>query len=161
MVVIHPGSRTLCIGRATDTLPLTIPHVIARRHKQSGQPRYEDPWLLREGLNVSNCTSHSPLVCFIPNIVKWSWHWLHFSFPLFFFVSNRNQRVTNRGRTGSKWLIRPSGQRRCQTVCEGLLCLLIRFVHEREKWRVNGCDKERVALICVNVSLCLCSGQSI
>uniref|UniRef100_A0A8C4IPM7 Actin-related protein 8 n=1 Tax=Dicentrarchus labrax TaxID=13489 RepID=A0A8C4IPM7_DICLA len=51
VVVIHPGSRTLRIGRATDTLPLTIPHVIARRHKQSGQPRYEDAWLLREGLN--------------------------------------------------------------------------------------------------------------
>lgn len=52
VVVIHPGSRTLRIGRATDTLPVTIPHVIARRHKQSGQPRYEDAWLLREGLNV-------------------------------------------------------------------------------------------------------------
>lgn len=51
VMVIHPGSRTLRIGRATDTLPVTIPHVIARRHKQSGQPRHEDPWLLREGLN--------------------------------------------------------------------------------------------------------------
>ncbi|KAG7999659.1 Actin-related protein 8 [Nibea albiflora] len=51
VIVIHPGSRTLRIGRATDTLPLTIPHVIARRHKQSGQPRHEDAWLLREGLN--------------------------------------------------------------------------------------------------------------
>ncbi|XP_068195966.1 actin-related protein 8 [Antennarius striatus] len=51
VIVIHPGSRTLHIGRATDTLPVTIPHVIARRHKQSGQPRYEDAWLLREGLN--------------------------------------------------------------------------------------------------------------
>ncbi|XP_056897816.1 actin-related protein 8 isoform X1 [Takifugu flavidus] len=51
IVVIHPGSRTLRIGRATDTLPVTIPHVIARRHKQSGQTRHEDAWLLREGLN--------------------------------------------------------------------------------------------------------------
>ncbi|XP_030640691.1 actin-related protein 8 [Chanos chanos] len=51
IVVIHPGSKTLRIGRATDTLPVTIPHVIARRHKQTGQPRYEDPWLLRDGLN--------------------------------------------------------------------------------------------------------------
>uniref|UniRef100_A0A4W6C4M6 Actin related protein 8 n=1 Tax=Lates calcarifer TaxID=8187 RepID=A0A4W6C4M6_LATCA len=51
VVVIHPGSRSLRIGRATDTLPVTVPHVIARRHKQSGQPRYEDAWLLREGLN--------------------------------------------------------------------------------------------------------------
>lgn len=52
VIVIHPGSRTLRIGRATDTLPVTVPHVIARRHKQSGQLRYEDAWLLREGLNV-------------------------------------------------------------------------------------------------------------
>ncbi|XP_077585494.1 actin-related protein 8 [Stigmatopora nigra] len=51
VIVIHPGSRTLCIGRATDNLPLTVPHVIARRHKQSDQPRYEDAWLLRDGLN--------------------------------------------------------------------------------------------------------------
>lgn len=53
VVVISPGSQTLRIGRATDTLPLTLSHVIARRHKQSGQTRYEDAWLIREGLNVS------------------------------------------------------------------------------------------------------------
>ncbi|XP_024149192.1 actin-related protein 8 isoform X1 [Oryzias melastigma] len=51
VIVINPGSRSVRIGRATDTLPVTVPHVIARRHKQSGQPRYEDPWLLRDGLN--------------------------------------------------------------------------------------------------------------
>nr|XP_057941443.1 actin-related protein 8 [Doryrhamphus excisus] len=51
IIIIHPGSRTLRIGRATDNQPVTIPHVIARRHKQSSQPRYEDAWLLREGLN--------------------------------------------------------------------------------------------------------------
>lgn len=53
MVVISPGSQTLRVGRATDTLPLTLPHVIARRHKLPGQARYEDVWLIREGLNVS------------------------------------------------------------------------------------------------------------
>uniref|UniRef100_A0A3Q1CT58 Actin-related protein 8 n=1 Tax=Amphiprion ocellaris TaxID=80972 RepID=A0A3Q1CT58_AMPOC len=53
IVVIHPGSRMLRIGRATDTLPVAVPHVIARRHKQSGQPRHEDAWLLRGGLNKS------------------------------------------------------------------------------------------------------------
>ncbi|XP_028850073.1 actin-related protein 8 [Denticeps clupeoides] len=51
IVVIHPGSRTLRIGRATDTLPLTVPHVIARRRKQPCQTPFEDPCLLREGLN--------------------------------------------------------------------------------------------------------------
>ncbi|KAM4721654.1 actin-related protein 8 isoform 1-T4 [Rhinophrynus dorsalis] len=51
IVVIHPGSSTVRIGRATDTQPAGIPHVIARRHKQPGQPTYRDKWLLRDGLN--------------------------------------------------------------------------------------------------------------
>lgn len=76
VVVIHPGSRTLRIGRATDTLPLTIPHVIARRHKQSGQPRYEDAWLLREGLNVCHIKS------FIHRCTKIIYYLSHFSFAL-------------------------------------------------------------------------------
>ncbi|XP_051526120.1 actin-related protein 8 [Myxocyprinus asiaticus] len=56
IVVIHPGSRTLRIGRATDTQPISIPHVIARRHKQPGQPRYEDQCFLRVGLNSADST---------------------------------------------------------------------------------------------------------
>ncbi|XP_068109767.1 actin-related protein 8 [Hyperolius riggenbachi] len=51
VLVIHPGSSTLRIGRATDNHPAAIPHVIARRHKQPGQPTYCDKWLLRDGLN--------------------------------------------------------------------------------------------------------------
>ncbi|XP_029456757.1 actin-related protein 8 isoform X1 [Rhinatrema bivittatum] len=51
IVVIHPGSAILRIGRATDTLPHNIPHIIARRHKYPGQPTYRDRWLLRDGLN--------------------------------------------------------------------------------------------------------------
>uniref|UniRef100_A0A8C6TNR7 Actin related protein 8 n=1 Tax=Neogobius melanostomus TaxID=47308 RepID=A0A8C6TNR7_9GOBI len=51
VIVMHPGSRMLRIGRATDNFPSTVPHVIARRHKHSGQARYEDRWLLREGIN--------------------------------------------------------------------------------------------------------------
>ncbi|XP_048067057.1 actin-related protein 8 [Megalobrama amblycephala] len=54
VVVIHPGSKTLRMGRATDTLPISVPHVIARRHKQPGQPRHEDPCLLRDGLNCAD-----------------------------------------------------------------------------------------------------------
>ncbi|KAM4651538.1 actin-related protein 8 [Discoglossus pictus] len=51
IVVIHPGSTNLRIGRATDTHPACIPNVIARRHKQPGQPSHRDKWLLRDGLN--------------------------------------------------------------------------------------------------------------
>lgn len=124
VVVIHPGSRMLRIGRATDTLPVTIPHVIARRHKQSGQPRYEDAWLLREGLNVRLCL-HSVQISLC-----------HFSFALIASspLSDRNQRVTSRGRMGWKWSTRPSGPRRCRTECGGRRCLLNRFVYyQREK----------------------------
>lgn len=63
-MVIHPGSTTLRLGRATDTLPVGIPHVIARRHKQQGQAAYRDSWLLRDGLNVSQAARP-------PNLLKW------------------------------------------------------------------------------------------
>uniref|UniRef100_A0A6I8QMP6 Actin-related protein 8 n=1 Tax=Xenopus tropicalis TaxID=8364 RepID=A0A6I8QMP6_XENTR len=51
IVVIHPGSSSLRIGRATDTQPAGIPHLIARRHRQGGQPTHRDKWLLRDGLS--------------------------------------------------------------------------------------------------------------
>ncbi|RVD87590.1 uncharacterized protein DFL_001815 [Arthrobotrys flagrans] len=35
VIIIHPGSRNLRIGRASDALPKTIPNVIARQHAQS------------------------------------------------------------------------------------------------------------------------------
>ncbi|KAG0088065.1 actin-like protein arp8 [Podila epicladia] len=41
IVVIHPGSRFLRIGRASDAYPVVTPHVIARRMRTgvSGQPK--------------------------------------------------------------------------------------------------------------------------
>ncbi len=53
IVVIHPGSYWLRVGRATDTLPVTIPHVIARRHKTEHQQKHEDKLLNRQGTSVS------------------------------------------------------------------------------------------------------------
>ncbi|XP_022098005.1 actin-related protein 8-like [Acanthaster planci] len=51
VVVIHPGSYWLRIGRATDALPVTIPQVIARRQKdRSILPKYEDSVLIRDGI---------------------------------------------------------------------------------------------------------------
>lgn len=129
VVVIHPGSRTLRIGRATDTLPVTVPHVIARRHKQSGQPRFEDAWLLREGLNVCDSKPGAPIIqlhcCQMVSFLS--------VYPYcFVLISNRNQKATSRGRMALKWLIRLYGPRRCQTECGGLLCLLIRYGYKRE-----------------------------
>lgn len=129
VVVIHPGSRTLRIGRATDTLPLTIPHVIARRHKQSGQPRYEDAWLLREGLNVCHLWPNTlTILSFIHHCTKINLLFVSFFIcaHCFFLLSNRNQRVMNRGRMDLKWSTRPSGPRRCQTECGGHLFRLNR-----------------------------------
>ncbi|KAM4022598.1 actin-related protein 8 [Anomaloglossus baeobatrachus] len=64
VVVVHPGSNTLRIGRATDSHPAAIPHVIGRRRRQPGQPASScDKWLLREGLNKpeSNEQRHNGL----------------------------------------------------------------------------------------------------
>lgn len=144
VVVIHPGSRSLRIGRATDTLPVTIPHVMARRHKQGGQPRYEDAWLLREGLNVSlsrsnglilqdNLNSYLQKITHHLQCVHNLRHRLttgHFAPDLHSlpFLSIRSQKVKSRGRMGSKWSTRLFGPRRCRMECGGLLCLLSRCV---------------------------------
>lgn len=39
IVVIHPGSLNLRIGRASDLNPVTVLHAIARRRKPGGQVR--------------------------------------------------------------------------------------------------------------------------
>lgn len=120
VIVIHPGSRTLRIGRATDTLPVTVPHVIARRHKQSGQPKYEDAWLLREGLNVRS----DQIQCLSQNTSRYLLLYPHF----FFLLSARNQKVLSRGRMVLRWLTRPFGPKRCPMECGGLPSLLNRCV---------------------------------
>ncbi|KAI0692449.1 actin-like ATPase domain-containing protein [Cytidiella melzeri] len=38
VIVIHPGSRWIRIGRASDVTPLSIPNVIARKHKSPVPP---------------------------------------------------------------------------------------------------------------------------
>lgn len=45
IVVIHPGSAYLKVGRASDTVPVIMPNVVARRKKSLEQPHYEDPLL--------------------------------------------------------------------------------------------------------------------
>ena len=37
-IVIHPGSRWLRIGRASDILPVSVPNVIARRKENPRPP---------------------------------------------------------------------------------------------------------------------------
>lgn len=41
MLVIHPGSRFLRVGRASDVMPIIVPNVIARKHEPPvPEPRY-------------------------------------------------------------------------------------------------------------------------
>lgn len=49
--MIHPGSRWLRIGRASDVAPVTVPNVIARRRKDTLEPpKFEEKIVrLRKG----------------------------------------------------------------------------------------------------------------
>ncbi|KAH0836698.1 hypothetical protein J3R83DRAFT_8421 [Lanmaoa asiatica] len=59
VVVIHPGSRYLRIGKASDVTPITVPNVIARKHNGSvPEPEYiENIARPRKGRNVPSATS--------------------------------------------------------------------------------------------------------
>lgn len=144
VIVIHPGSRLLRIGRATDNLPVTIPHVIARRHKQNPQTSYEDSWLLRDGLNVCHSQIYSllstereqldnksnPSQTQFSSILNLSWllQWPSVSFLMSrFFLFDRKQRAMSRDRMDSKWWTRQFGPKRCPMEWGGRQYLLNRF----------------------------------
>ncbi|XP_002730533.1 actin-related protein 8-like [Saccoglossus kowalevskii] len=55
IVIIHPGSANLRLGRASDSVPVCIPHIIAKRHKTTGQPVHEDYTVLRYETNHAEC----------------------------------------------------------------------------------------------------------
>ncbi|XP_071960310.1 actin-related protein 8-like [Antedon mediterranea] len=42
ILIIHPGSYWIRIGRATDAYPVSVPHVVARKPKQNCDSKYED-----------------------------------------------------------------------------------------------------------------------
>lgn len=44
IIVIHPGSLNLRIGRASDVNPITVLHAIARKKYKAGQ-KYDDVFL--------------------------------------------------------------------------------------------------------------------
>jgi actin-related protein 8 len=66
-VVIHPGSRWLRIGRASDILPISIPNVIARRMKKPSSPdfvrgiRRPKPLRPDEGTDVEEALEVDPV----------------------------------------------------------------------------------------------------
>ncbi|KAK7101992.1 actin-related protein 8-like [Littorina saxatilis] len=48
VIVIHPGSYNLRIGRASDAYPVTVPHCIARRCTSAKPKQARSDWILRE-----------------------------------------------------------------------------------------------------------------
>lgn len=59
-MVIHPGSRYLRIGKASDVTPIAVPNVIARKYKGTIlEPEYiENIARPRKGLNVPSADSN-------------------------------------------------------------------------------------------------------
>jgi actin-related protein 8 len=43
VIVIHPGGRTLRIGRSSDNIPLPVPNLIARRLKDPSRKHKYSP----------------------------------------------------------------------------------------------------------------------
>ncbi|KAF9240697.1 hypothetical protein BU15DRAFT_87583 [Melanogaster broomeanus] len=60
VIVIHPGSRYLRIGKASDVTPLSVPNVIARKHKPpTPEPTYvENIARPRKGRSAPSTTLH-------------------------------------------------------------------------------------------------------
>ncbi|XP_033102471.1 actin-related protein 8-like [Anneissia japonica] len=58
ILIIHPGSYWIRIGRATDAYPVSVPHVIARKPKQrESSQNFEDKLIIRHGINHPNSNS--------------------------------------------------------------------------------------------------------
>lgn len=47
MIIIHPGSRHLRVGRASEAFPRTVPHVIARKMTKPVEPPRNLPLAIR------------------------------------------------------------------------------------------------------------------
>jgi actin-related protein 8 len=55
VIIIHPGSRSLRIGRASEAFPKTVPHVIARKMKVQVEPKNNSPpQILSMDLDISS-----------------------------------------------------------------------------------------------------------
>ncbi|XP_041378504.1 actin-related protein 8-like isoform X2 [Gigantopelta aegis] len=51
VIIIHPGSYNLRIGRASDTFPVAVPHCIARKKRSQSTPYQPEAWLARPECN--------------------------------------------------------------------------------------------------------------
>lgn len=73
MVILHPGSMSLWLGRATDHLPQSIPHVIAWR-KPPGCPvdLPDQSLLVREGIDHPDSETQKELALSVIEQAIWS-----------------------------------------------------------------------------------------
>lgn len=54
VIVIHPGSTNLRIGRASDVAPISIPSVVARKDTMTQSPPTRRRSIMRPGPSTSN-----------------------------------------------------------------------------------------------------------
>ena len=73
VVILHPGSTLMWLGRATDHLPQSIPHVIARRKPQQCTVDIPDQTLLvRDGLDHPDSETQKELALSVIEQAIWS-----------------------------------------------------------------------------------------
>ncbi|XP_031567507.1 actin-related protein 8-like [Actinia tenebrosa] len=73
LIVLHPGSTTMWLGRATDHLPKSFPHVIAwRRPPQNTVPLPNDGILEREGIYHADSETQRDLALSLVEQAIWS-----------------------------------------------------------------------------------------
>ena len=73
VVILHPGSTSLWLGRATDHLPQSIPHVIAwRKPPQCMVDLPDQSLLVRDGLDHPDSETQKELALSVIEQAIWS-----------------------------------------------------------------------------------------
>lgn len=72
-MILHPGSTSLWLGRATDHLPQSIPHVIAwRKPAQCSVDLPDQSLLIRDGLDHPDSETQKELALSVIEQAIWS-----------------------------------------------------------------------------------------
>lgn len=72
-MILHPGSMSLWLGRATDHLPQSIPHVIAwRKPPQCTADLPDQSLLVRDGLDHPDSETQRELALSVIEQAIWS-----------------------------------------------------------------------------------------
>lgn len=73
VVILHPGSTSLWLGRATDHLPQSIPHVIAwRKPPECSLDLPDESLLVRDGIDHPDSETQRQLALSVIEQAIWS-----------------------------------------------------------------------------------------